>query len=222
MKNTLNSLLAVLILTGCQSIPEKNSKDFLSDHKYKNLEIEILSTPNAQPSETAVSNFCEKIAKYCHKDSISVIKTTIDIDFSNFNQAQLPQLVCSWNISDILNYEVTYSKLHIKDDTLVIHILYLPGTYTSNFSTIGLSYSKYSFVVFKNKIENQNLEEKVLLHEFGHLLNLVKNIMHKDRENGNHCSEKECVMYWSLNDDTVFDFGRKCKEDLVRNGGKCD
>lgn len=69
----------------------------------------------------------------------------------------------------------------------------------------------------------------LLEHEFGHLLGLVgqgsaEQTPHKDPLNGFHCSNPNCLMYFSIETNPPFNtlpsFDADCIADLKANGGK--
>ena len=115
--------------------------------------------------------------------------------------------------------------LHSAGDTVVIHIIYVPGYYVTSISTLGLAYGDYAFAMFRNSF-GQSQERGILLHEFGHLLGLVNvgtvcQTRHEetDSEHRPHC-KNDCVMHWCSPDIQTPDFDGACKEDLRANGGR--
>ncbi|MEX0594406.1 MAG: hypothetical protein WD115_06485, partial [Balneolaceae bacterium] len=55
----------------------------------------------------------------------------------------------------------------------------------------------------------EQVEASVLRHEIGHLMGLVDNGTtmqqdHKDAENGTHCDNENCVMYYAYNQPDLF------------------
>ncbi len=78
-------------------------------------------------------------------------------------------------------------------------------------SVLGVSIGETSVIaMFKPVIESISFaepvrrfgEQAVVIHEFGHAIGLVNNGVpnltdHHDAENGAHCTNDECVMYWA-------------------------
>ena len=94
-------------------------------------------------------------------------------------------------------------------------ILFLNGYYEGNRNILGVSFGGTSIIaLFKEVIENglfdekEQVEQAVLVHEAGHALGLVNNgvpmkALHEDTiydpAKKAHCSNDQCVMFWSVN-----------------------
>jgi hypothetical protein len=78
------------------------------------------------------------------------------------------------------------------------------------------------------------LETTVSLHEFGHILGLTNNgtpmqSAHQDEPNGKHCNNKDCLMYWAVENSNIIStltggnipqLDAQCVADLKANGGR--
>ncbi len=127
---------------------------------------------------------------------------------------------------------------------MAVNILYTNGQYTGSANTLGIAYRNTSIALFGKTIHDNSggvgqtsrtkLEATVLEHEIGHLLGLVDlgssmQVDHKDSSNGNHCNNKNCLMYYASETTDILGFiitgsipqlDTNCKADLKANGGK--
>ncbi|PSQ81006.1 MAG: hypothetical protein BRD41_03875 [Bacteroidetes bacterium QS_1_63_11] len=110
---------------------------------------------------------------------------------------------------------------------------------------MGIAYYNTSMAFFGKTIDeitgglNQPSREKVeatvFRHEFGHNLGLVNNGIppqqesHHDEENGAHCTNEQCVMYYAIEttdffsnvfDGTILTFEQFCTEDMAAQDGE--
>jgi len=97
-------------------------------------------------------------------------------------------------------------------------IAYVSGPYVEGklSNVAGLQYSE-SIAMFKDS-KIWKTEGSVLLHEFGHLLEIADAEHRKDEvpanaDRPNHCNNKRCVMYWQIQGPDM-DFGERCKDEL--------
>ena len=130
--------------------------------------------------------------------------------------------------------------------TRVFHVLWIDGylLYDGERQTgvLGVSIGDTGVIaMFKPVIETLGLtdtvrrfgEQATLIHEFGHAVGLVNNglemqVDHQDTENGSHCDDDTCVMYWAnegagdlaefvfqyvTTGDSVL-FGQDCRDDV--------
>ncbi|MCR9166191.1 MAG: hypothetical protein ACE37F_32110 [Nannocystaceae bacterium] len=99
------------------------------------------------------------------------------------------------------------------EGTRTYYVLWVDGTYADDSgprpSVLGVSVGDNVIGMFKPTLRNGGglfvdlLEQAVLVHEFGHASGLVNAGVplqsdHQDEENGRHCTNEDCVMYWAL------------------------
>lgn len=100
-------------------------------------------------------------------------------------------------------------------DHVAYYVIWLDGTYVEggveNKNVLGVTIGNTGVIaMFKPVIKSAGptlgdslVEQTVLVHEFGHGVGLVNNgvplaSQHQDTAHGAHCSNTECVMYWSV------------------------
>lgn len=127
--------------------------------------------------------------------------------------ADLPE--SDFSVERILELDDEYRNTTPSDDTRVFHAIWLDGYFSAEgerqSGVIGVSIGDTGAIaMFKPVIRSLGLTEAVrrfgeqttLVHEFGHATGLVNNGLdmvnaHQDEENGAHCDDDTCVMYWA-------------------------
>ena len=75
----------------------------------------------------------------------------------------------------------------------------------------GLQYGPSSLAIFKGTLR----EGGVLLHEFGHLIGLVKTGPGQDPKHRHHCPAEACVMYYTVGS-AYADFDQACRDRIAK------
>lgn len=213
----------LFILPGCSTVENftrNPQRDFLRSRDYTKVLIEVITFDVLPPPTLSDLGYLKsKILQYCNKDQVEII---IDppLDFRSS-----PTLF--WTAPILSAFEFRHSRYMTVGDTIVLHVLYIPGFYAPDMVTRGLAYGDYAFCLFRSNMP-QSHERSVLVHELGHLLGLVNcgtpNVndhCEKDPNHRLHCNNQaKCVMYWSSPETQTPDFDDACKLDLLTNGGK--
>lgn len=210
------------------------ARDLLTDTIYTSLLIEIQYMEGFEPDSMAVRNTVRFIEQHAHKpDGVRVVLQQIPAVRDTIS-----------SIDELVALEKIYRNNYNKEGEMAIYLLYTNGVFVEP-GSLGYAYSATSAVVFgKNVAENSNsvrrpsrtnLETKVLQHEVAHLMGLVNvgtplQSDHKDNEHGKHCSNKQCLMYYTtdIEESPSLVMLRKplpvldaaCLADLRANGGK--
>ena len=123
----------------------------------------------------------------------------------------------SFSTEDILAIADAHRNQASTSETAAYYVLWLDGFFRDSQveqSVIGVSLGTTRVIaMFKPVIEsiaipggNEALErfaeQTTLVHEFGHAVGLVNNGIpltsdHHDAENGAHCTNRDCIMYWA-------------------------
>jgi len=231
-------LLFTLSFTACQKEDVSGKSDYktlgTSAHNllvalpYSLLKIEIQYMPGVAPDSASVNNLVNFLQKFLNKpDGIQVSEEEI---------ASSGKSVLS--IKEIVNIEKKNRKSFTENNTIAVHILITDGSYDSS-KIFATSYWNTSMCVFGETVKEQSgalgqvsrsqLLSTLFEHEFGHLLGLVNQgspmqTDHKDPNNGAHCNNHNCLMYFSVESTgTLFNIpslDANCIADLKANGGK--
>lgn len=205
--------------------PDTPQRDFLRGSRYTNVLIEVMYVSSATanfsiaPNKADLEYLRQKILHYCNKTNV-VVAVDDPIPYSHLS-------TILWETDALKAFEKRHGLYSSVGDTLVLRILYMPGTYLPSQITRGLAYGDYAFCMFKQQIADSR-ERSVMLHEFGHILGLVNcgtkcQTPHEEQDSAHkpHCNnEKGCVMYYSSPDTQTPDFDEACQRDLKANGGR--
>jgi hypothetical protein len=250
----LSSLLFLVILllttTGCVKViagEEENidvkalhnqrfgrsAHDLLSDVRYTSLRIEVQYMHGFAPDQQALNNLQVFMERYLNKPEGIFIETK-EIE---------PVADSILRREDVIEIERKSRTVYSRKKELGLFLIYTNGSY-SNPKILGLAYQNTSAVILGKPIlehsgrigqpDRTKLETTVLLHEVGHLLGLINKGSdmisdHQDDNHESHCSNKNCLMYYSIGTEDRFGYLVKgsipqlddhCEADLKANGGK--
>lgn len=232
-----------LLVAGCSSDSDMGSTvpispgSFLSSSTYASLVIELVSVNGFSPSAATVDNLKTFLLARLNKPAgITIMQSTM---------ASPGKTV--YNLNDIKSIENAERKQKPSGTTLTAFVLVLDGDYEGNSGSskiLGLAYGGSSMSLFEKTIQAfsggvgeptvTTLETTVIEHEFGHVLGLVNNgsslqSAHQDGANGKHCTNQNCLMYYSVETSDVVAsllggsvpaLDAACLADLQANGGK--
>lgn len=206
----------IFLIPGCvpQQDPTPLQKENVIDSAtlYDEVVLEIVSPAEKGPSAEALAFFINRLKLYniCNKVTVS---------YSTDIVGSLPV----WNTGLIHQFEARNRKLKDtdpEDKKLVLFVCYLEGIYIQGdvASIAGLQYGPTSFAIFRD-ITKASYEGVVLLHEFGHIIQIARSSNRKESpvnpDRPNHCNDKSCVMYWRSSKDRI-NLDSKCLKDLER------
>ncbi len=126
----------------------------------------------------------------------------------------------SWTVDEILAFAEAHTQ-YKKASSGFIFFVFLKGYFEGKNNILGISLGSTSVVaIFKDVVESssqvpsphqigllkKNVELATVVHEMGHALGLVNNGIpmsssHQDSGHGAHCTNTECVMYWTIESD---------------------
>ncbi|MGZ3883562.1 MAG: peptidase [Bacteroidia bacterium] len=242
---TVLQMILLLGLGSCKkdkTIPSSNvdnnvmPADFLSGSNYSKLVVEIQSMPGMQPAAATMDNLKAFLEQRLNKPGgVQIV------------QSSVPPSKSVYSIFDIEAIESANRTQHTQAGTLTAYILFVNGSYnlnSGNSKVLGVTYKPSSMVIFDQTIKEysggltqpsvETLESSVSEHEFGHILGLVNNgsamqTAHQDTPHGKHCTNTNCLMYWSAETSDVVGnvlgnnipvLDANCISDLQANGGK--
>ncbi len=155
-----------------------------------------------------------------------------------------------WTFEEIKTLFAAQNSLELNANETKIHVIFVDGGYTGDTaesSILGLAWGT-NVVMFEQNLLNSCAkpilngrlcgftEQAILLHEIGHVIGLVNNgapltADHQDPDHGHHCSNPDCLMYWSYEgtalvealrgkldeneEATIFEFDADCMNDLA-------
>ncbi len=216
------------------------ANDFLADSNYTELMVEIDYMEGYAPNEDAVDSLEVFLEQRLHKNSVTILSPT---EIPPGNQS-------TYSITQIRNLEEQHRNEYtenIESDTLKAYMLIVDGRYEER-NLLGIAYYNTSNVFFGAAYDEASggvgqpsrykTEATSFRHEFGHLFGLVNvpgsgtqnpNTDHQDEENGHHCDNDQCLMYYAMESTDLFgefigeeipSLDQNCLLDLQQNGGK--
>jgi len=211
--------------------------DFLSNTNFDQLIVEIQCVNGFEPTSGTIDNLKLFLQQRLNKTAgVTVMVTHI----SSPGKSVL-------SLEEVKNIESNHRTQKTHDRVLTAYFLFADADYASNSGNakvLGVAYGNTSMVIFEKTIRDfsgglgkpsaTTLESTVCFHEFGHILGLTNNgtsmqTQHQDEANGKHCNQKDCLMYFSVeNSDivssliggTIPALDAQCLADLRANGGK--
>jgi hypothetical protein len=214
------------------------SEELLSDRKYEELTIQMIYMTGCKPTDEAVANLVSLLEERCKKpDGINVVYKEI-----------AAQGKTSYTISDVKEIEDSERSEFTAKKVIAVTFLFLDGPSSDDSAdgmVLGQAYYNTSLVIYEATIQDNSdefveparykLETLVMNHEAGHILGLV-NLgapmisTHQDTNNGAHCSNPDCLMYWEaetgsaiinlVGNNPIPTLDANCIADLKGNGGK--
>lgn len=217
-----------------QMAPGDSAESFLEGDRYSTLNLEIDYMEGYKPTQQALDSLEMFLNRRLNKASINIgIPNSIPAGGQNAYADQ-----------DIRSLEEEYRD-HFTEagsDTLWAYLLFVDGEYSET-NVLGIAYYNTSMGFFGQTIQDNSggttqpprykMEATVFAHEFGHIFGLVNNGTpmqqdHQDSANGNHCTQEECLMYYSVEttdyfanlfDGQIPNLQEFCRQDLEANGG---
>lgn len=213
-----------------------SASDFLSDETFTELFVEVDYMEGYEPNAAALDSLEAFLESRLNKNSITVLPAT-EIPAMGRN---------AYTTNEIRNLEVEYRDTFTDagENTLSAYLIILDGTFEQR-DVVGTTYFYNSNAFFgpvlkelsggADQFEEAIIQASVFMHEFGHLLGLVNTsdtnmqTNHLDSENGNHCDDRTCLMYYALErpemaaqlvQDGIPSLDHNCVIDLQANGGK--
>lgn len=216
--------------------PGYSANDFLSSDNFTKLEVEIDYMMGYEPNAVALDSLEAFLERRLNKVSVSILQPT-----------QIPAMgQASYSATDIRNLEAQHRNEFTEESTLKAYMIIVDSEFEQG-NVLGIAYYNTSSAFFGGTYDNasgglnqpsRELTESISYrHEFGHLLGLVNipgsgtdmQVNHQDTQNGHHCDNDSCLMYYALENAGLFGqfFGEEvpaldqnCLNDLSANGGK--
>lgn len=220
-----------------QAPPGDSARAFLDDRQFTILKVEVDYMEGYRPTDDALESLQAALDARLSKSSVEIgspSPSSIPADGQS-----------AYSDDDIRELEERHRKHYtrVESDTLWAYMLVVDGEFTEA-NVIGIAYYNTSMAFFGETIDEVSggatqppqwkVEGTVFRHEFGHNMGLVNNGIpmqqdHHDEENGAHCTNDQCVMYYAVEttdffsnlfDGTIPEFEQFCLEDMRAQGGQ--
>ena len=181
---------------------------------FESITFEIAPITSASPDPRALELFRNRLHEnhLCRRERV-VFRVRRSVN------AVPPGIL--WNMGMLQSYETLRRSLHDDaptDANLNVFVAYIDGPWqdVGGLRLLGgLQYSPSAFAIFKSGASGR--EESVMLHEFGHLIGLVKDegCVNHDADNRHHCAIQSCAMFHTAPGGNA-DFDLYCKREIAR------
>lgn len=219
--------------------PGLAANDFLDDTNFSELVVEIDYMEGFAPNQQALDSLQAFLEQRLNKSSITILEPT-EIPAGGEE---------TYSANDIRNLEEQHRTQFTEttgSDQLTAYMIIVDG-YFDQSNVLGIAYYNTSNAFFGPAYDDASgsigqpsrylIESVSFRHEFGHTFGLV-NIPgsgtdmqndHQDEENGHHCDNDQCLMYFALETTDLFGqfvgeeippLDNNCILDLQANGGK--
>ncbi|MDY6833481.1 MAG: hypothetical protein SVY53_01595 [Chloroflexota bacterium] len=219
-------LLTASVLPGCSLLNNSRFEspvDYLPS--LEKLVVEVVHQPGAEPfagdvmrSRRSISlwGVAEKNMEALFEGRTNTVQ--VDVPHSLDEMKEIPALdQDEYTLEEIADLATEYRTGLCSDSEIHLFIIFLDGLFNNDGETddsvIGVSILGTPVIaVFKPVIQSSGfsdegivpkyVEQTTIIHECGHALGLVNNGVpltsdHHDLEHGSHCTDSDCVMYWS-------------------------
>ncbi|MFQ5837445.1 MAG: hypothetical protein ACE5HJ_01515 [Thermoplasmata archaeon] len=224
-------LQSLFLRIALPSFPGELALSFLQPDPYSRIIVEVDWVSGQDPDAAALDTLKNRLITYTHKEKVDIVLSdTMEVDITLFSP------------NDLHSVETSYRDFDSGGDTLVLYVMYLPGSLEDSDKSLAVSYQGGSLAVFKEAVGRvarttrtvsaQDVETSALIHELGHLFGLVNivyqsDLDYEDQEHPFHSTNRSCVMYWAietgpfLTEKPPTDFGSEASYDIakLREGG---
>jgi predicted Zn-dependent protease len=218
-----------------EAAPGDSARSFLDDRRFTVLSLEVDYMEGYEPTSDALDSLKTALNAHLSKSSLHIPTPT-----------QIPAAGQGpYSTDQVRGLEEEHRNHYTRaeSDTLWAYFLVVDGKYSSE-NVVGIAYYNTSMAFFGKTIEEitggvtkpsrEKVEATVFRHEFGHNLGLVNNGIpmqqdHQDDDNGPHCTNEQCVMYYAIEttdyfanvfDGTIPTFEQFCTADMAAQDGQ--
>ena len=218
-KNSIPILLGLLMIfstfSGClgddflqstdkKGIPGGLTLACLSSAEYTSMIVEIDYDSGYSPEQSSVDLLKTRLEEVCDKpNGIDILLTETNFEHSG-----------SWTAEDVREKSWEHKANDPQtSSTLYWQAIFPSGTYSDS-GVLGVAVDASTVAIFKETVEDaegpifnrpsaEEIENSVLVHEFGHLLGLVNLVYkspvdHEDKDHPGHSNNEDSVMYWAV------------------------
>jgi predicted Zn-dependent protease with MMP-like domain len=176
----------------------------LSDDKYTSMVVEIDYEAGYMPEQSSTDLLKTRLDQVCDKpQGIEIFLTETNFDHEG-----------QWSASDVREKGWNEKSNNPQSDSTLYWQAIFPSGQYANDGVLGVAVDASTIAIFGEAVDDaegpifnrpsaEEIENSVLVHEFGHLLGLVNLVYqspveHEDEEHKGHSNNEDSVMYWAI------------------------
>ena len=176
----------------------------LSDDKYTSMVVEIDYEAGYMPEQSSTDLLKTRLEQVCDKpQGIEAFLTETNFDHEG-----------QWSASDVREKGWNEKSNNPQSDSTLYWQAIFPSGQYANDGVLGVAVDASTIAIFGEAVDDaegpifnrpsaEEIENSVLVHEFGHLLGLVNLVYqspveHEDEEHKGHSNNEDSVMYWAI------------------------
>ncbi len=167
-----------------QEVPGQEAKIFLSNP----ITIQVVPTQGHAPSQHAL----DRLRLRATETSVGTASITVD--------PVLPDARRSWSRSELRWLQAACERPGLAN----LFVAYVTGGSAEHPDALSAKFSPHGIAVFLDRFGTPQREAACLVHEFGHVIGLVRDTSHMDRTRLFHDRLASCVMYFTITGSDAF------------------
>ncbi len=179
----------------------------LSSAKYTSMVVEIDYDPGYMPEQSSINLLKTRLQEVCDKPN----GISVELTETNFGHTG------TWDANDVREQGWEHKSNQPQTGSTLYWQALFPSSEYSNEdgeTVLGVAVDASTVAIFKETVEDaegpifsrpsaEEIENSVLVHEFGHLLGLVNLVYkspvdHEDKDHPGHSNNEDSVMYWAI------------------------
>ena len=176
------------------------ARTLLQTGRATNIAIQVIEESGASPDQPALDEVATKLRQISEKN----VALTGPVVFTGGPSAWTPS-----DLASVVDRDGTANSAGT--GTAVLHLLFVHGQFDNDPSVLGVAFRGDALAIFPDQtsgsltLDTDRIATSIYLHETGHLLGLVDEVLHDGRGDPNdpshcmcHSPDRNSVMYYAI------------------------